>query len=75
MKNTDAYRIAVEDNNIVIRLNRDLVYRDAFARLRDYIELESIRKRSSLTEPQASMLAKEVDCNAWESTKHKYTEE
>jgi hypothetical protein len=75
MNETDVYSIAVEDQDIVIRLNSDLVDRDALTKLLDYIELESIRKRSRLTEAQASRLASEVDRNVWERTRHNYMEE
>jgi len=75
MKETDLYSIAVENEDIVIRLKSELVDRDALNRLLDYIELESIRKRSRLTEGQVSLLANEVDRGVWQSTKHRYTEE
>lgn len=75
MKENDIYSIAVENKDIVIRLNSDLVDRDALTKLLDYIELESIRKRSQLTEAQASRLANQIDRNVWQNAKHKYTEE
>ncbi len=75
MKEADVYSISIENEDIVIRLNSGLVDRDALNKLLDYIEVESIRKRSGLTEEQASMLAKEVDRSVWESIKQKYMEE
>ena len=74
MKEANTYSIAVENQDIVIRLNSELVDQDALAKLLDYIELESIRKRSHLTEAQATALAGEIDHDVWESTKQKYVE-
>jgi hypothetical protein len=68
------YSIAVEDQDIIIRLNSGLIDQDALAKLLDYLELESIRKRSRLTQEQASTLANEIDRKIWENTKQTYTE-
>ncbi|MBC8236309.1 hypothetical protein H8E77_42720 [bacterium] len=59
------YKIAFEDKDIVIRLNRDLVNKDELSRFLDYIFLQSIGKNSELTEEQATILAKEIDRNVW----------
>ena len=75
MKESNMYSIAVEDRDIVIRLNSELVDRDALMRLLDYIEIESIRKRSNLTSEQVSALANEIDRSVWNNTKQKYMEE
>ena len=45
--------------------------RDALSRLLDFVELESIRKSSQLTEEEAAHLADEVDRSVWERVKHK----
>lgn len=74
MKQTDTYSITVDEENIVIRLNIDLVDRDALTKLLDYILLESVRTRSALTEEQASMLSEEIDREIWARAKQKYTE-
>jgi hypothetical protein len=71
MKQSEAYTISVEDQEIVIRLNEDMVDQEVLTKLLDYIELESIRRRSKLDEAEASALAAEVDSNAWENIKEK----
>ena len=68
------YKIALEGNDIIIRVSADLVDREALGRLLSYIEMESIRKRSRLTEEQAAELAKEIDRNVWETLKKKLGE-
>ena len=59
------YKIDYEDKDIVIRLDTDLIDKEALSRFLDYIELESIRKRSKLSKEQALKLAKEVDREVW----------
>lgn len=72
MKQAETYTISIEDQEIVIRLNEDMVDREALTKLLDYIELESIRRRSQLGETEASALAAEVDSSAWENIKEKF---
>lgn len=68
-----SYEVANEQGDIVVRFNGAFVDRDALARLLDFVELESIRKRSQLTEEEATRLANEVDRSVWERVKHKYS--
>jgi hypothetical protein len=75
MKKVSMFTIAVDKKDIVVRVDRDLIDEKSLRRLLDYIELESIRKRSKLTEQQAARLAEEVDRAAWESSKPKFLEE
>ncbi len=66
------FEISDERDDIVIRFDRKLVDRQALSRLLRYLEMESIRKRSRLTEAQAAELADEIDKAVWERVKHKY---
>lgn len=61
-----AYRIDVEDEDLVVRLKRDLVDREEVSKFLDYLELESLRRRSQLTEADAAALADEIDRAGWE---------
>jgi hypothetical protein len=54
-------QIKNEEKDIVIRFDGELVGRNALARLLDFVELESIRRRSQLTEEDAAQLADEID--------------
>jgi len=65
--------IANEQGDIVVRFNGELVDRDALSRLLDFVELESIRKRSQLSKEDAAQLADEIDRSVWEHIKHKYS--
>ena len=70
---SNSYEIANEQGDIVVRFNSALVDRDALSRLLDFVELESIRKSSQLTEEEAAHLANEIDRSVWERVKHKYS--
>lgn len=72
MKQSETYSITLEEEEVVIRVNGSMVDQDALTKLLDYLELESIRKRSKLTEAQAALLATEVGRNAWEDIKDKF---
>ncbi|HEX6289133.1 MAG TPA: hypothetical protein VFZ66_08070 [Herpetosiphonaceae bacterium] len=72
---SSAYSIAVENSDIVVRLNRNTIDRDALVRFLDYLELETIRKRSQLTDAQAAELAADVDGATWETLKPMFGQE
>lgn len=74
MNQSAAYSISVENNQITLQLDSSLIDRDALTRLLDFIELESIRKSSQLTEEQAALLAAEVTRANWENLRDKFAE-
>ncbi len=65
----DMYQIAYENQDIVIRLPKDSVSKEALTDLLDYLQLESIKSRSALTENQVDSLAEVVDQQVWQSLK------
>jgi len=71
---TPSYQINIEKRDVVLRFRRDVIDKTALGRFLDYLELESIRKRSQLTEKQAAELAKEIDQSVWENIKAAFTE-
>lgn len=74
MSQSAAYSINIENNQITLQLNANLVDRQALTRLLDFIELESIRKRSQLNQEQADSLAAEINQAAWENLKESFLE-
>lgn len=64
--------ISFENKDIVIRFSKDLVSKETLMRLLDYIELESLRKRSSLTKEDVEVLADEINQAAWAKIKHQF---
>jgi hypothetical protein len=61
-----AYRVDVEEQDLVVRVRRGVLDRDEVPRFLDFLELESIRRRSELTEAEAARLADEIDASVWE---------
>ena len=55
------YDITIEQHEFVVRFARTMFDQDDITRFLEYIELESIRKRSQLTREQADALANEID--------------
>lgn len=74
MTYTPSYNVAIDKQDVVIRFKRDLVDQTTLNKFLDSVEMESIRKRSQLTEEQAAELAQEIDRAVWESVKQAYTE-
>lgn len=54
MSEPSNYTITLENKDIIVRLNRELIDLDQLRMFLDYLELESIRKRSQLTGEQAN---------------------
>ncbi len=63
------YRIDIQDRELVVRLRQDLLSREEVSRFLDYLELESIRRRSALSEEDAAGLAAEIDRSVWERSR------
>lgn len=65
-----AYQITTDQDNIIIRLPRELADAEELAVLLDYLELEAICRRSRLTPKEARHLAQDVKKGAWQQVKH-----
>jgi RNA polymerase-interacting CarD/CdnL/TRCF family regulator len=69
-----AYRIDFDERDMVVRVPRSLAGREEVSRFLDYLDLESIRQRSQLTEEDAAALADEIDHAVWERLRHRLDE-
>jgi hypothetical protein len=69
-----AYQVKQEEGDFVIRVSGDLFTSDEVSRFLEIFTLESIRKRSQLTQEDADMLAKEIKTAAWERVRHLFPE-
>lgn len=69
-----AYRIDLEEQEVVVRLRRDSIDRDDVSRFLEFLELDSIRRRSQLTEADAAELADEIDHGVWERNRWRIAE-
>ena len=74
MATAPAYEIERDDGGLIVRVNEDFFTRDEVSRFLDYLTLESIRKRSQLTEEDAETLADDVKTAAWERVRHLFPE-
>lgn len=60
------YRVDQQGKEIVIRVSSDLMSREEMVDLLDYIFLENVRQKASLSEAEIAALAKEVKRSVWE---------
>lgn len=68
------YQITADQDDIIIRFPRRLVDETELIRLLDYMEMESIRRRSQLSAEEASDLATSVKRGAWQQVKALFVE-
>ncbi len=64
-----SYSVAVEQDNVVVRFKRDVIDEAALAQFLHYLELQSVRKSSQLSQDQAAALADEIDRSFWDTIK------
>lgn len=67
MSNQSLYSISLENQDIIIKLNREMVNLDLLTQFLEYLELESIRNRSQLTAEQITNLSQEVNQEVWDN--------
>jgi hypothetical protein len=60
------YRVDQQGKEIVIRVSSDLMSREEMVDLLDYIYLENIRQKASLSDAEVEALAKDANRSAWE---------
>ncbi|CAD5947004.1 hypothetical protein PCC9214_02307 [Planktothrix tepida] len=65
MSNQSLYSISLENQDIIIKLNREMVNLELLTQFLEYLELESIRNRSQLTAEQITNLSQEVNQEVW----------
>ena len=68
------YTIAVDNKDIIVRVREGSIDGDALARFLDYLELETIRRRSQLSDDDAEAMTEEIDRSVWAQSKQKYLE-
>jgi hypothetical protein len=65
-----AFQITTEQDSIVIRLSRQTTDPEMLTRLLDFLETETIRRRSQLDPDAAAELGDDVARGAWEQVRH-----
>jgi len=69
------YKIEYENEDIIIRLDKNSFDKNFLMNLIESLEIEQIRMKSKLTKKQAELLAKEINQKAWEKIKGKLVKE
>jgi hypothetical protein len=60
------YRVDHQGKEIVVRVNSDLMSREEMMDLLDFIFLESLRQKASLSADEVAQLSGEANRSAWE---------
>jgi hypothetical protein len=68
------YTVAYENNDIVVRFDRDTTDKETLSRFLEFIELEGIRRKSRLTVEKAMAISKDIKGKAWKKLKPKVIE-
>lgn len=63
------YSYALDGGDIVLRMDKDLIEPEYFARFLDYLNVQAIRRRSQLTEAQVETLASDANQAIWQQLK------
>ncbi|MDF5722677.1 MAG: DUF5615 family PIN-like protein [Rhizonema sp. PD37] len=71
MSNNPYYNLSVDEENIIIKIDKKVIDYQQPAQLLNHIELKSISQRSQLTEEAAAELANEIDSTVWSQVKSK----
>ncbi len=71
MSNNPYYNLTVDEQNIIIKLDKKTTDYQQLIQLLNYLEFEAISQRSQLTEEVASELANEIDSAVWSKVKSK----
>jgi hypothetical protein len=72
MPENSSYNITLDNQDIIIKFNKDILDRENLTKFLEYLELETLRKRSNLTQEQVITLADEIDHDVWFKIKHKF---
>jgi signal-transduction protein with cAMP-binding, CBS, and nucleotidyltransferase domain len=67
-----SYEVAIEEDSILVRMPASLFSREEIVRFLDYLEVESIRRRSQLTRADAEQLAKDIDQAGWRKAQGRF---
>ncbi|NEP76983.1 MAG: hypothetical protein F6K39_01635 [Okeania sp. SIO3B3] len=71
MSNNPYYNLTVDEQNIIIKLDKKTTDYPQLIQLLNHLEIEAISQRSQLTEEVAYELANEIDYAVWSKVKSK----
>ena len=71
MQPAEAYTVSMDEDQVAVRIDRNLFSSETVTRFLDWLRLESIRQRSQATQEDIDTLAEEVDRAAWAKIKER----
>ncbi|BAY44850.1 hypothetical protein SAMD00079811_24520 [Scytonema sp. HK-05] len=74
MSNNPYYNLSVDEQNIIIKIDKKAIDYQQLTQLLNHLELKSISQRSQLTEEVAAELANEIDSTVWSKVKSKLSQ-
>lgn len=74
MSNNPYYNLSVDEQNIIIKIDKKAIDYQQLTQLLNHLELKSISQQSQLTEEVASELANEIDSTVWSKVKSKLSQ-
>lgn len=74
MATKPAVRLDEDDEDFIVRVRRNALEREEISKFVDFLLIESIRKKSKLTEEEAAEIADEIDRAVWEQLRPRYEE-
>ena len=72
MPNKSLYEITLNNEDIIVKIDRNLISQERMTKFLDYLELEIIRQRSQLSESDAENLAAEINREIWSNLQDKF---
>ncbi len=72
MPNKSLYQITLDNEDIIVKIDRNLISQERMTKFLDYLELEIIRKRSQLSETDAENLADQINREIWSNIQDKF---
>jgi len=72
MPNKSLYEITLNNEDIIVKIDRNLISQERMTKFLDYLELEIIRKRSQLSETDAENLADQINREIWSNIQNKF---
>ena len=72
MPNKSLYEITLDNEDIIVKIDRNLISQERMTKFLDYLELEIIRNRSQLSETDAENLADQINREIWSNIQDKF---
>ncbi len=72
MPNKSLYEITLNNEDIIVKIDRNLISQERMTKFLDYLELEIIRQRSQLSQTEAENMADQINREIWSNLQDKF---